>query len=98
MAKVVIKKSGKKQKFNPKKIKKSIEYAAKQSRISKRVQEAVIKKTIKEVFTYLDTVNESTTAQIRDIILQKLNSLNPAVVRAWLAYEMQKLSGKKVQN
>ncbi len=95
MAKKVIKKSGKKEKFNVKKIKKSIGYATKQAYLPKKIQETVIRKTLEEIMPYLDSFDEITTAEIRDLILQKLEQMHPAVVKAWIAYEMKKIRKKK---
>ena len=97
MAKTVIKKNGKKQKFNQKKLQRSIKLAAEQVKLTSGIQNTIVKKTMKEVLFYLDSIDEVTTAQIRDIVLYHLRSMNPAVVRAWLAYEMMKLSRKKFE-
>jgi len=95
MIKKVIKKSGKKQKFSQKKLERSIKLAAKQARLSLQTQKVILEKTLNKALSYLDSFDEVTTAQIRDLVLQQLNSMNKAVVKAWLSYEIKKISKKK---
>ena len=38
---------------------------------------------------------ELTTAEIRDMVLRDLSKLHPAVVRAWIAFEIMKIQKKK---
>ena len=90
MVKKVIKKDGKKQGFDSKKIKKCLTKACKGRKISKTQLKKLENKILKEV-TELSYDGEITTAQIRDIVLKNLNRLHPALVKAWIAYEILKL-------
>jgi len=93
MVKKVIKKSGKKQKFDSKKIRKSIEKACKECKISKKRIEKEEEKILKEVLEIAEK-RGVTTAEIRDIVLRDLSDLDPSVVRAWIAFEIMKLQKK----
>ena len=92
MVKKVIKKNGKKQKFDSKKIKKSVEKACKdcKRKISKKKIKEAEDKIINEVTAVLKK-REMTSAEIRDIALKNLDMLDPAVVRAWIVYEILRL-------
>jgi len=94
MVKKVIKKSGKKQKFDAKKVKGCIKKACKESQVDKKRIKGVEDQILKEV---LEIVNkrEITTAEIRDVVLRDLSALDPSVVRAWIAFEIMKLQKKK---
>ena len=94
MVKYVIKKSGKKQKFSEKKIKKCIECAAKDAKIKKDKREKIIEAAIKKVLEYSKNKEELTTAEIRDLVLMELDMIDKSVMRAWLAYELVKLREK----
>ncbi|MFH1592084.1 MAG: ATP cone domain-containing protein [Candidatus Woesearchaeota archaeon] len=95
MAKKVIKKSGKKQKFSAKKIKRSVKKAVKDARLPEHLHETVIDETVKEIIDYLGSISEVTTAEIRDLVLLRLQ-VHPSVVKAWIAYELKKLRKKKL--
>jgi len=92
MQKKVIKKSGKSEKFNKNKIKKSLARAVKEARIPAYLKHTIIEETTYDLLQYVNNFDEVTTAKIRDIILFKLQQMHPAVVMAWIAYELQKIS------
>ena len=92
MVKKVIKKSGKKEKFNPNKTKRSIKRTVKDAKVPEYLKPTIIEETVNQVLAYLESVNEVTTAEIRDLILFKLQKMHPAVVKAWIAYEINKIS------
>ena len=90
----VIKKSGKKQKFDEKKIKKCINNVCREVKLEKnkvkKKEDAILKEVLK-----IAKKREITTAEIRDIILKDLSQVDPAVARAWFAFEIFKIQGKK---
>ncbi len=90
MQKKVIKKSGKKQGFDSEKVRKSIKKACKKCNVPKSRLKSVEDKILKEIMKIAEK-REITTAEIRDIILRDLSSLDPAVVRAWIAFEILKI-------
>ncbi|MEK6839847.1 MAG: ATP cone domain-containing protein [Nanoarchaeota archaeon] len=92
MIKRVIKKSGKKEIFSKIKVKKSIKRAVENARVPEHLKQLIIEETVSELLERLERFDETTTAQIRDIILLKLQQMDPAVVTAWIAYELQKIT------
>ncbi len=94
MVNKVIKKSGKKEKFDPKKIMKCVGEACKGAKIPKvkikKVEDEILKEVIK-----MAEERELTTAEIRDIVLRDLHALDPAVARAWIAFEILKIQRRK---
>jgi len=93
MVKKIIKKSGKKQKFDAKKIRKCIGKACGDARISKEKAKKVEERILKKILEIAEK-REMTSAEIRDIVLRDLSALDPAVVRAWIAYEIMKIQKK----
>ena len=94
MVKKVIKKSGKKQVFDSKKIKRCISKLCKSTKLSKNEADVVKDEILQEVLDIAEK-REITTAEIRDIALRNLNTLDPAVVRAWIAFEILKLQRRR---
>lgn len=93
MPKGVIKKSGKKQRFDSKKIKRCIGKVCERARIPKKKTEEIEKEIVDEIVGLAEK-KELTTAEIRDIVLRDLSKLDPAVVRAWIAFEIMKIQKK----
>lgn len=94
MVKVVIKKKGKKEKFNLRKIKRCLECAAQQAKSPKKKKDKVIKDILDRVMDYSTNQEELTTAEIRDLVLMELNILDDSIMKAWLAHEMMKIRKK----
>ncbi len=92
MQKKVIKKSGKREKFSRNKLKRSLARAVKDARVPEYLKHTIIEETTYDLLQYVNSFDEVTTAKIRDIILFKLQQMHPAVVMAWIAYELQKIS------
>ncbi len=92
----VIKKSGKKQKFDPKKIKICIDKACKKAKIKRELIKKEEEKILKEILK-IARKREITTAEIRDIVLRDLSQLDPALVRGWFAFEILKIQRKGEQ-
>ena len=95
MANVVIKKSGKKERFNKKKIRKSLEAAARKAKLDRKKREKLINDVLQKIITYSNQYEELTTAEIRDLALMELDLSDPSVMRAWLAYEVLKIKKKR---
>ena len=91
---MIIKKSGKKQKFDSRKIRRCINKACVSARLSRKKVKKVEEEALQTIHEILEK-REMTTAEIRDIVLHHLELLDPAVVRAWITYEMLRLQRKK---
>ena len=84
----VIKKSGKKQIFSSKKLRKSIDNAAKEAKVEKKRRERIEEEITEVVEELIELNGELTTSEIRDIVLMRLEKMESAVARAWLVFEM----------
>ncbi len=94
MVKEVIKKSGKKQKFSSTKIKRSIELAAQEANLPPSLRQKIARKITADILLTLEDFDVVTTGKIRDAVLEQLDREEPAVLKAWLAYEIRKIRKK----
>lgn len=89
----VIKKDGVKEPFSPEKIKKSIAGAAQQADIPEERKEEVVFQVAGTVIPILEGKEEIDTKDIKQVVLDELDRVEPAVASAWRKYE----EGKKTE-
>jgi len=90
MAGEVIKKDGTKEPFNPVKIRNSIVAAAQRTDLSEERQDEVAEEVTATVIEAAKEKEEITTLEIREKILDELDSIEPTVSDAWRKYEQEK--------
>ncbi len=91
MATQVIKKDGSKQPFDAEKIKRAIEGAAKEAGLSDDRVSEVVAEVSGAVITKTDAREEIATSEIKAMILNELDRVEPSVSAAWRTYEASKL-------
>jgi len=89
MASEVIKKDGTKQPFDAEKIKNSIAAAALRTDLSEERQAEVTGQVAAKVVQVADEKEEIATSEIKEIILNELDIVEPAVAGAWRKYEQE---------
>jgi len=92
MASEVIKKDGTKQPFDAEKIKNSIAAAAVRTDLTEERQAEVVGQVAAKVVRIADEKEEIATSEIKEIILNELDLLEPAVAGAWRRYDQEKKS------
>jgi transcriptional regulator NrdR family protein len=90
MASEVIKKDGTKQPFDAEKIKNSIAAAAVRTDLTEERQAEVVGQVAAKVVRIADEKEEIATSEIKEIILNELDLLEPAVAGAWRRYDQEK--------
>ena len=90
MANFVIKKDGTKEPFDSEKIKKSIRLAAKETDLSEERIGEVVDQVSSIVLQMTGEREEIEGSEIKDKILQELDSVEPSVSKAWRDYDAQK--------
>ena len=86
---VVVKRNNKKERFDEKKLKKSIADAARESRLGKERARRVVEEVSSSVIAYAIAEKETRSAEIRDDILHRLDKTAPSVSKAWRRYELK---------
>ena len=86
---VVIKRDGKRQKFSPAKIKRSIEKTAKDAGVSAAKRKELIKEVALPIIKLYKNKRVKST-QIRSSILRRLSTRSKSVASAWKRYEKKK--------
>lgn len=87
MAKFVIKKDGTKEAFDSEKIKNSIMASAKETDLSEERRKEVVDQVSSIVIQMAGEREEIEVSEIRDKILQELDSIEPSVSATWRNYE-----------
>jgi transcriptional regulator NrdR family protein len=90
MASEVVKKDGTKQPFDAEKIKNSIAAAAVRTDLTEERQAEVVGQVAAKVVRIADEKEEIATSEIKEIILNELDLLEPAVAGAWRRYDQEK--------
>jgi ribonucleoside-triphosphate reductase len=90
MATQVIKKDGSKQPFDAEKIKRAIEGAAKEAGLPDDKISQVVAEVSGAVIGKTDEREEITTSEIKAMILDELDKVEPSVSQAWRTYEQSK--------
>lgn len=87
MTDIVIKKDGSKQKFEKEKIKNSILNAAEDAGLEINELGGVIDKVLNSVLEIANSVEEISTTQIREKILEALDEIEESISDSWRDYE-----------
>ncbi|MFA6974240.1 MAG: ATP cone domain-containing protein [Parcubacteria group bacterium] len=90
----VIKRGGKREKFSPSKIKKSIAGAARKAKVSAKTKKE-LEETAKEVVAKFKERKLIKSAEIRRAVLAKLGRKAKTVAAAWKVVERKKLKAMK---
>jgi len=90
MAKEVIKKDGRREPFDPEKIKNSIRKAADGTDLSDERKNEVVQQVAQVVIQMAEGKEEIATSEIRERILSELDRVEPSVSAAWREYEKEK--------
>ncbi len=90
MATQVIKKDGSKQPFDAEKIKRAIEEAAKEAGLSEDKVSQVAAEVSGIVIKGVGALEEIATSEIKSMILNELDKMEPSVSAAWRTYEESK--------
>ncbi len=87
MTKFVIKKDGSKEDFKPEKIKKSISLACQDAEIDEARTKEVVGQVSSVVLQRAGEKEVIQTSEIRDRILQELETVEPSAAEAWRNYK-----------
>jgi len=90
MAKEVIKKGGKREKFKPEKLKRSIRRACKDAKISAVKAKKIVSKVAAPVLRFARKRKAIKNAVLRTKVLAGLRKAEPAAAKAWLKYEKRR--------
>ena len=90
MAKEVIKKDGTKEPFDAGKIRNSIAAAAQRTDLSEERQNEIVEEVAAIVIGTAEGKEEIATSEIREKILDELDSIEPAISEAWRKYDQEK--------
>ncbi len=90
MAKRVIKKGGRVEKFNQEKIKQSLINAFEKVEILPEKKSEIIEKVLNEVLAFVKDKKEIATVEIEAKILLELDKLSPQAAQNWREYRVQK--------
>ena len=90
MATQVIKRDGSKQPFDAEKIKRAIEGAAKEAGLPDDKASQVAAEVLSVVAAQANAQEEIATSEIKSMILNELDRVEPSVSAAWKAYESSK--------
>jgi transcriptional regulator NrdR family protein len=86
----VIKRDGSRQAFSEKKIRRSIEAAAKEAKIPGRRIKQVVDDASREPLGLSKGTTPIEAKNIRDIILARLDTIEPSVSQAWRAFDRKR--------
>ena len=90
MATEVIKKDGQREPFNPDKIRDAIWAAAQRTDLSDEDKEEIVERVASKVIEMFEDVDIVATTEIRDAILEELDSVSPEIANSWREYEKNK--------
>jgi transcriptional regulator NrdR family protein len=95
MAKEVIKRGGKREKFRAEKLKKSVRAACKGARIPPARAKKIVSKVSAKVLRFAKTRKAIGTAILRKKTLAALRKTEPAAAMAWLKYDKRRRARRK---
>ena len=90
MANFVIKKDGTKEPFDPEKIKRAILAAAQETDLSEERKQEIADQVSSTVLQVAGEREEIGVSEIKDKVLQELDSAEPSVSQAWRDYDSGK--------
>jgi len=86
----VIKRDGGHQAFSEKKVRKSIEAAAKEAKVPRKRTREVVDDASREPLNLSKGTTPIETKSIREIILARLDTIEPSVSEAWRAFDRKR--------
>ena len=90
MLKEVLKKGGKREKFEPEKIKRAINFALEKTEISPEKKKEASEKVFIEVMEFLKDKKQIATVEIEAKILLELDKICPEAAKIWRDYRLTK--------
>lgn len=90
MANFVVKKDGTKVVFDAGKIKNAIAAAAKDTALSEERKNQVVEQVSAAVIQMAESKDEISTQELKENILNQLDSVEPSVSAAWRKYDQEK--------
>jgi transcriptional regulator NrdR family protein len=88
----VIKRDGSQENFDPEKIRKAVEMAAKEANVPEEEIEEIAEKIVSLVGQWVNLVQPIRTSVLREKILAELDKMKPEIAAAWRDYD------KRVKN
>ncbi len=85
----VIKRDGSKERFDPKKLRKSIRLACEDAGIETKKRNKIVKEVSAKVLSELGSVQEVATVDIKQKILAELDKVEPSAAEAWRKYDRE---------
>ena len=86
---VVVKRNRRRQKFDPKKLRRSIERACIEAGLSPAKRRALVEKVAQEVIAIVDEQGTVRTIVLREWILFRLDKAAPKVSRSWRDHDRE---------
>ena len=86
---VVIKRNSRKEKFDEKKIKRSIDAAAKEADIPEARRKGLVERVAVEMIEYAKKEKEVRALDLREKILARLDSIEPSVANSWRDFDRE---------
>jgi len=90
MAKEVMKKGGKREPFNPEKIKQAISCALDKSDLPQEKKKEIVEKVFAQVIEFTKNKKEIAVVEIEAKILLELDKLAPEIAKIWREYRTEK--------
>lgn len=90
MAKVVIKKGGEREKFDPQKIERALNRALAEVSLSLEKKSEIVKEVLNKVLEFVEDKKEIATAEIEAKILLELDKILPESAQKWREYRLKK--------
>ena len=90
MGKVIKKGGSKKETFDPKKIKRSVERAAKDAKVSPAKKRELLKEVVEPTIEFFKKKKEVKAPDLRRAILGRIERRSKAVFKAWKKFEKKK--------
>ncbi len=90
MLKEVLKKGGKREKFEPEKIKIAIASAVEKTDFSFEKKKEILEKVFQKVMEFLKDKKEIATVEIEAKILLELDKVAPEAAKIWREYRLEK--------
>jgi transcriptional regulator NrdR family protein len=86
---VVIKRNNKKERFDEKKIKRSIDAAAKEADLPEARRKSLMDRVAVEIIEYAKNEKEVRAIELREKILAKLDKIEPSVANSWRDFDRE---------
>jgi transcriptional regulator NrdR family protein len=90
MLKEVLKKGGKREKFEPEKIKRAINFALEKTELSSEKKKEIFEKVFGQIMEFLKDKREIATVEIEAKILLELDKICPQAAKIWRDYRLAK--------